>query len=116
MHPKKCVLIVDDEPNVRLMLRTALESVGYRVLEAADGPAALGQVQCQTTPCDLVLLDLRMPKMDGMETLRRLRAGGHAVPVVILTAHGSIPDAVTAMKPSRNRRIAPSKSPTTSRG
>jgi DNA-binding response OmpR family regulator len=89
-------LIVDDEPNVRMMLRTALESVGYRVLEAADGPAALSQVQ--SMPCDLVLLDLRMPKMDGMETLRRLRAGGHAVPVVILTAHGSIPDAVTAMK------------------
>jgi DNA-binding response OmpR family regulator len=96
MRPTKCVLIVDDEPNVRFVLRTALESVGYQVLEAADGAAAL--VRLQQSICDLVLLDLQMPKMDGMETLRRLRTDGHAVPVVILTAHGSIPDAVTAMK------------------
>ena len=48
--------------------------------------------------CDLILLDLLMPKMDGMELLRRLRADGNAVPTVILTAHGSIPEAVEAMK------------------
>ena len=96
MRTTNCVLIVDDEPNVRLMLRTALESVGYQVLEAGDGRAALGQLA--GSECDLVLLDLLMPKMDGMETLRRLRAAGNAIPVVILTAHGSIPDAVTATK------------------
>jgi DNA-binding response OmpR family regulator len=78
------------------MLRTALESVGYRVQEAADGPAALDLLR--SPGCDLVLLDLLMPKIDGMETLRRLRADGNTIPVVILTAHGSIPDAVTAMK------------------
>jgi DNA-binding response OmpR family regulator len=96
MHPPKCVLIVDDEPNVRLMLRTALESSGYRVVEAVDGLAALAQLR--TSVCDLVLLDLRMPKVDGMATLYRLRERGDATPVVMLTAHGSIPDAVTAMK------------------
>lgn len=96
MLPTKCVLIVDDEPNVRLMLRTTLESSGYEVREAADGIGALGHLH--VSPCDLVVLDLRMPKMDGMETLRRLRAEGDCTPVVMLTAHGSIPDAVAAMK------------------
>jgi DNA-binding response OmpR family regulator len=92
----QCVLIVDDERNVRLMLRTALESSGYRVLEAADGLSALAQLGASR--CGLVLLDLRMPKLDGMGTLARLRERGDATPVVMLTAHGSIPDAVAAMK------------------
>ncbi len=96
MHAPRCILIVDDEPNVRLMLRTALESAGYRVLEAPDGLGALAQLRAN--PCDLILLDLRMPKLDGMETLSRLREGRDTTPVVMLTAHGSIPDAVAAMK------------------
>lgn len=96
MHASQCILIVDDEPNVRLMLRTALESAGYRVVEAADGRAALSQVRDQG--CDLILLDLRMPNLDGMETLSRLRQEHDATPVVMLTAHGNIPDAVAAMK------------------
>jgi len=100
MESKKRVLIVDDEPNVRLMLQTALESVGYEVIEAGDGQAALEQLRgSRSSPaCDLILLDLLMPKMDGMELLRQLRAQGNIVPVVILTAHGSIPEAVEAMK------------------
>lgn len=96
MYDPKCILIVDDEPNVRLMLRTALESAGYRILEAADGLQALARVQAER--CDVVLLDLRMPKLDGMGTLARMRENGHATPVVMLTAHGSIPDAVAAMR------------------
>src|SRR5277367_375593 len=98
MDPKKRVLIVDDEPNVRLMLETALASVGYEVIEAADGHAALELLRGPDFRCDLVLLDLLMPRIDGMELLRRLRALGNVVPVVILTAHGSIPEAVEAMK------------------
>ncbi len=90
------ILIVDDEPNVRLMFRTALESSGYEVAEAGDGEAALAALR--DAPSDLVLLDLRMPLIDGMETLRRLRAEGQTVPVVMVTAHGSVPDAVEAMK------------------
>jgi DNA-binding response OmpR family regulator len=96
MHAPQCILIVDDETNVRLMLRTTLESAGYGVIEAADGLGALTQVRDRA--CDLILLDLRMPKLDGMETLARLRRQGDATPVVMLTAHGSIPDAVAAMK------------------
>jgi DNA-binding response OmpR family regulator len=98
MDPKKRVLIVDDEPNVRLVLATALNSVGYDVVEAEDGDQALERLTSLETNYDLALLDLQMPRMDGIELLSRLRDAGSAVPVVILTAHGSIPEAVTAMK------------------
>ena len=90
------ILIVDDEPNVRLVFRTALESAGYAAIIAEDGQAALKILK--QTKVDLVLLDLQMPILDGMETLRRLREAGNNVPVVIVTAHGSIPHAVEAMK------------------
>jgi DNA-binding response OmpR family regulator len=90
------VLVVDDEPNVRLVFRTALESEGHQVDEAADGDVALRWLRRAAR--DVVLLDLRMPGMGGMEVLRRLRDEGNDVPVVIVTAHGSIPDAVEAMK------------------
>jgi DNA-binding response OmpR family regulator len=90
------ILIVDDEPNVRLVFRTALESAGHRVDEAGDGDEALARLA--EARFDLVLLDLRMPRGDGMETLRKVREQGRRVPVVIVTAHGSIPDAVAAMK------------------
>ena len=90
------ILIVEDEPNVRLVFRTALEAVGYTVDEVADGDMALERLQ--TVRADLVLLDLQMPGMGGMEVLRRLRDSGNDVPVVIITAHGSIPDAVVAMR------------------
>ena len=98
MGPKKRILIVDDEPNVRLMLETTLSSVGYLVTEAADGHAALEHLAVAGADYHLILLDLLMAKMDGMELLRRLRALGNMIPVVILTAHGSIPEAVEAMK------------------
>jgi len=96
MRSPKTILIVDDETNVRLVLQTALASAGYGVIEAEDGQAALKRLR--DTPCSLILLDLKMPKMDGMELLRRLRSEGNAIPVVMLTAHGSIHDAVAAMK------------------
>jgi len=96
MRSPKTILIVDDETNVRLVLQTALASAGYAVIEAEDGQAALKRLR--DTPCSLILLDLKMPKMDGMELLRRLRSEGNTVPVVMLTAHGSIHDAVDAMK------------------
>ncbi len=98
MDQKKRILIVDDEPNVRLVLGTALGSVGYEVVSAEDGQKALEQLSSGRASFDLALLDLQMPRMDGMELLSRLRDAGSAVPVVILTAHGSIPEAVSAMK------------------
>ena len=96
MDAPKRILIVDDEPNVRLVFRTALEATGYLVTEAADGDAALAQLR--KLPIDLILLDLKMPVVDGMETLQRLRDVGDETPVVVVTAHGSVPDAVAAMK------------------
>ena len=92
----KRILIVDDEPNVRLVFRTALESTGAELAAAEDGEAALAWLRAHRV--DLVLLDLQMPGVGGMGVLERLRAEGINVPVVIITAHGSIPDAVAAMK------------------
>jgi DNA-binding response OmpR family regulator len=90
------ILVVDDEPNVRLVLRTTLESSGYLTIEAEDGAAALRSLD--QTHCDLALLDLNMPGMGGMQVLERLRQSNHDVPVVIVTAHASVPNAVQAMK------------------
>jgi DNA-binding response OmpR family regulator len=96
MNSAPLVLIVDDEPSIRLMFRTTLESSGYLTHEAGNGQAALEWLDGSAP--NVVLLDLKMPVMDGMETLRRLRDAGHDAAVVIVTAHGSIPDAVAAMK------------------
>jgi DNA-binding response OmpR family regulator len=94
-RPSK-ILIVDDEPNIRLVFRTSLEGDGHAVAEAGDGDEALARLRQE--PFDLALLDLRMPLVDGMETLRRMRDEGLRVPVILVTAHGSIPDAVRAMR------------------
>jgi len=91
------ILITDDERNIRLMIRTALEAEGYAVEEAADGREALEMIE-RTSP-DMILLDLNMPVLDGMGVLERLRDdGGSAVrpKVIVLTAYGSIPAAVRA--------------------
>jgi DNA-binding response OmpR family regulator len=96
MSIDKHILIVDDEPNVRLVFRTALQSSDYTLSTADNGESALRWVA--ETRFDLVLLDLQMPGLGGMEVLRRIRAAGNDVPVVIVTAHGSVPDAVEAMK------------------
>ncbi|AGA29681.1 response regulator [Singulisphaera acidiphila] len=90
------ILIVDDEPNVRLMFRTALASSGYQVTMAEDGASALDWLA--GGKADVILLDLHMPGMDGMEVLQRLRESGDDTPIVIVTAHGNVPNAVQAMK------------------
>lgn len=96
MNGPKRILIVDDEPNVRLVFRTALASSSRDLAEAGDGEEAL-RLQ-RESPSDLILLDLHMPLLDGMAALRRLREAGDDVPVVIVTAHGRVPDAVEAMQ------------------
>jgi DNA-binding response OmpR family regulator len=90
------ILIVDDEPNVRLVFRTALDLPGNNLIELKDGQDALDWLA--GSHADLVLLDLQMPGIPGMEVLRRLRAVGKDVPVVVITAHGGVPSAVEAMK------------------
>jgi DNA-binding response OmpR family regulator len=90
------ILIVEDEANVRLVFTTALESEEVKLSIAEDGEAALQMVK--RSRFDLVLLDLKMPGLSGLEFLRQLREMGNDVPVVIITAYGSVPDAVMAMK------------------
>jgi DNA-binding NtrC family response regulator len=90
------VLVVDDDAGVRYTLREILASEGLAVDEAADGAEALRRFEAQ--PAALVVTDLRMPGMDGMELLRRLQARAHAPRVVVITAHGSERQAVEAMK------------------
>ncbi len=90
------VLVVDDDAGVRYTLREILESEGLSVDEAADGAEALARFEAHPAP--LVVTDLRMPGMDGMELLRRLAARTPAPHVVVITAHGSERHAVEAMK------------------
>jgi CheY-like chemotaxis protein len=83
------VLIVDDDPNLRLLAGAALKRDGYEILEAGDGIEGLKQY-ADNRP-DVIVLDLDMPRLNGIETLRRLRSTSSAakdVPVLILTAHG----------------------------
>lgn len=90
------VLIIDDEPAHRLMVRVVLGDAGFKVLEADNGPTGLNILR--TKPVDVVLLDMRMPGMDGMEVLKRLRDQGTFPPVIMLTAFGNVGSAVEAMK------------------
>jgi two-component system, OmpR family, response regulator MprA len=89
------ILVVDDEPAVREALRRSLAFEGYLVELAADGVDALEQVACRAP--DVVLLDVLMPRMDGLTTARRLRASGSAVPVLMLTARDTVGDRVTGL-------------------
>ncbi len=90
------IMVVNDEPGFHLMARTTLEAEGCEVIAATDGEAALEALS--NTPVELILLDLRMPRLDGLGTLRHLRQIGNDTPVIIVTAYGTAPDAVEAMK------------------
>ncbi len=93
------VLLVDDDPGLRLALSKALMRKGVDVVDVAGGEAALEPLKTGTSavgPVDVCVLDLRMPGMDGLEVLRRTTA--RRVPVVVLTGHGTVPDAVEAMR------------------
>ncbi|NCC24778.1 MAG: sigma-54-dependent Fis family transcriptional regulator [Deltaproteobacteria bacterium] len=90
------VLIIDDEAGLRLMLRAVLEDVGYRVDDASDGEKGLASFEAGEY--GVVLLDMRMPGMDGMEVLRRILHSAPNQPVVMLTAFGTVGSAVEAMK------------------
>jgi DNA-binding NtrC family response regulator len=92
----KAVLIVDDEPNVRLMYRAALAGLGYDVHEAISAEAALEQFRVQKY--DAAILDLRMPGMNGLELLEKMHEVGIQTPVAFITAYGDEPNAVRAME------------------
>jgi len=95
-HKKISILVVDDELSIRESLSGWLQQDGYEVESAADGPTALAKAQ--ETHYDIMLLDVKMPRMDGITVLKKLRESNADTAVVVMTAHGAIQDAVEAMK------------------
>lgn len=78
------VLVVDNEATIREMLAAILEAEGYEVAQAADGGEAL--MAAAASPPDVILLDMKMPGIDGKEFAHRYRAGGGKAPIVVITA------------------------------
>ncbi|MFC1504261.1 sigma-54-dependent transcriptional regulator [Spirochaetota bacterium] len=91
-----CILIVDDEKNIREGLKKALATHGYKVLLAKDGKEGFSKFMKEQV--DLVIADIKMPEMDGMELLEKIIAEVPNTPVLILTGHGTIENAVEAMR------------------
>jgi two-component system nitrogen regulation response regulator NtrX len=90
------ILVVDDEASIRDSLRMILEYEGYRVEEASSGRQALARV-AERAP-DAVLLDVKMPEMDGLEVLRALGERGYEMPVLVISGHADVPTAVEATR------------------
>jgi DNA-binding response OmpR family regulator len=90
------VMVVDDDLTVREVVVTYLRAAGYDVAEAADGESALADLR--ETRADLVVLDLMLPGIDGLEVCRRIRAKGDDVPVIMLTALGAETDRVVGLE------------------
>lgn len=93
----KRILIIDDEEHIRRMTRLTLETAGYEVGEAADGPVGF-EIFGDGTQWDAVLLDQRMPGLDGLEVLRRIKEFDQGARVIMVTAYASVELAVDAMK------------------
>ena len=93
--PKPRVLVVDDDKAVRESLRRSLEFNGYTVALAADGAEALAAIAA-TAP-DVVVMDVMMPRLDGLEATRALRAAGHDLPILVLTARDAVGDRVEGL-------------------
>ncbi|WP_030771240.1 response regulator transcription factor [Streptomyces sp. NRRL F-2664] len=89
------ILVVDDEPAVREALRRSLAFEGYAVQTAVDGLDALDKADSYAP--DLIVLDIQMPRMDGLTAARRLRASGSVTPILMLTARDTVGDRVTGL-------------------
>jgi len=96
MKNKSTILVVDDDDAHRIMLRTLIGGWGYEVSEADDGAAAIDQVKEQAY--DLVLMDVRMVQVSGLEALAQIKLYNPAIPVIIMTAYSSVDTAVKALK------------------
>ncbi|WP_406060508.1 response regulator transcription factor [Streptomyces sp. NBC_01077] len=94
-HEPERILIVDDEPAVREALRRSLAFEGYGTQDAVDGLDALARMESYAP--DLVVLDVQMPRMDGLTAARRIRASGSTVPILMLTARDTVGDRVTGL-------------------
>ena len=93
---KARILVIDDEAEIRRSVRMILEYEGYDVIEAGSGPE--GVILAEKESPDLVFLDVKMPGMDGLETLQRIKATNETLPVVIISGHGTVSTAVEATK------------------
>jgi two-component system response regulator HydG len=96
MQKKAKILLVDDDLGHLTTLKTITKSWGYRVATADDGSVAVDMVKSE--PMDLILMDVRMAKMGGIEALERIKAYNPAIPVIIMTAYSSVESAVEALK------------------
>lgn len=104
------ILVVDDELNMRLVLSAMLKKEGYSVSTASDGIEALEIIQ--KDPVDVIVTDLKMPRLDGMGLLEKVTDRYPSLPVIIITAHGTVATAVDALKkglsitsPSRSSKM-----------
>src|SRR5215207_5942226 len=90
------ILVVDDDEAIRTSLRRGLALEGFRVVQAADGTEALRQAR-EELP-DLVVLDLMLPELDGLEVCRRLREADDSLPIIMLTARDAVSDRVLGLE------------------
>jgi two-component system, NtrC family, nitrogen regulation response regulator GlnG len=94
--PEGRILIADDEDGLRWVLEKGFRGAGYQVTAVKDGTSALAEAQGQ--PFDLILLDVRMPGIDGLTLLKQIRETRADAQVVIMTAHGTVETAIQAMQ------------------
>lgn len=92
----KRLLIVDDQKGIRLLLDEVFRREGFKTILAANGMEALREVELQVPDC--VLLDMKMPGIDGLEVLKRIKTGWPEVPVIMMTAYGEIELTEDALK------------------
>ncbi len=90
------ILLVDDEPEIRRLLSRHLQRLGYTVQEAVDGEEAAAAAAMEIP--DVVITDMSMPRLGGLELLERLRSMDPSLPVIVLTAHGSLENVIAAMR------------------
>ena len=107
------VLVVDDEPSVRTIVRLLLEKAGYDVLEAADGEAAIEALNAgeNRLVLDVVICDIRMPKINGIQAIEYFQREYPHVPLIVLTAYPETKMAVSFMNSVATIRIGYSKMP-----
>lgn len=104
MNTSAKILIVDDEPNIRKVLARLMSKEAYLPVECEDGPSALKSIRME--PPEVVLLDLRMPGMDGMQVLRQIKKLDPDLPVVIITANANVHGSVDAMRQGAHDYLA----------
>ena len=90
------IMVVDDEESIRLMLRRVLSSSQYEVHEAENGIEALNRIKKEEYSA--ILLDLRMPHVNGLQVIEKMKEMDIGTPIILMSAYGTVPEAVEAMK------------------